>query len=318
MRVKAWLPLLVALVLGVAAAMLVKKQMQANKGPAKDAGDYVAVVVAKQDIEPAQELKLTDLTTTKMPAAAVPSRSFTDPNQVAGRVTTTTLVKGLPIVEPSLAEQGAGSGPQALVPPGFRAITVQVNEFSGVAGMLVPGNKVDVITVIRDQQQVMARTIVQGLKVLAIGRDLTKHAEGEANPPANSVTLLVTPEQAQSIQLAMSNGTPWLALRSTRDEQLVEAKATKLDDLKGEVGLPGANDGASPALAGNPNDPFAAATGMSHPTTQPAGSIDPRSQTQQRTIVLIRGTKEQTVQVDVPHAPSRPQFSDTDAASVDE
>lgn len=316
MRVKAWLPLVAALVLGVAAAFLVKKQMLANKGPAQDQGNFVSVVVAKQDVGPAQALTLADLTTTKMPANAVPSQSFNDPNQVAGRVTTTQLVKGLPIVEPSLAEQGAGSGPQALVPAGYRAITLQVNEFSGVAGMLAPGNRVDVITVIRDGQQAMARTIVQGLKVLAIGRDLAKHEGNEANPPANSVTLLVTPEQAQAIQLAMSNGQPWLALRSTRDEELVDAKPTKLDDLKGEV-APGTRDVTPPAYAGNPTDPFAAVTGNAHPTSQPAG-IEPRPTTPQRTIVLIRGTKEQTVQVDVPTPFERPQFGDTDRKYADE
>jgi pilus assembly protein CpaB len=305
MKLKAALPLVVALILGLAAAVLVKRQMQAGSGGPPESSKLVAVAAAKRDVPSGHELTAEDVTTTNLPPEALPSQYFKTPGELVGRVTTGGLVKGQIIAETQLAGANAGTGAAALLPEGKRALTVQINEFSGVAGMLTPGSHVDVVSVVRDGQNVVARTIVQNLKVLAVGRQLTNAAPsgGDPQPPANSVTLGVTPEEAQAIQLATSSGQPWLALRGGNDDTLVDAKPTRMEDLRGDDGadssLPVArNDGST--------DPFA---GPSRPTSRPADHID---QPRQRTLVMIRGTKEQTVQVDMPLLPERGQFGTTD------
>src|SRR4051812_42510317 len=112
----------------------------------------------------------------------------------------------------------------------MRAMTLQVDEFSGVAGMLVPGCHVDVIAAIQGANgEPVARTIVQNVKVQAVGQKLTvappaaneqkkENANEPAAEPTRSVTLLVTPEQAEGLELACSTGRPRLVLRSGRDD----------------------------------------------------------------------------------------------------
>lgn len=308
MKPKAWLPLVIALVLGLAAAVLVKRQMQHRGDSPAAQSKLVAVAVAKRDVPSAHELTAEDLGTTNLPPEALPSQYFKTPGELVGRVTTSALVKGQLFGETLLAVPGSGSGAQALLPEGRRALTLQINEFSGVAGMLTPGAHVDVVSVVRDGQQVVARTIVQNLKVLAVGRQLVNGAapnNGEPAPPANSVTLIVTPEEAQSIQLAASSGQPWLALRGSNDTALVDAKPTRMEDLRGDGGE-GSDSMYPPALAGT--DPF----GGTRATSRPFEDDHPR----QRTLVMIRGTKEQTLQVEMPPSPERGQFGTIDKTPV--
>src|SRR5215217_1929454 len=151
MNWKTWVPLVLAIVLGVVAAKVARDTLSKNKTAATPAGKFTKVVVTKADITPGKELKAEDLTLAQVEADNVPSSSFKETTEVVGRVSETLMVKGQPVVEAMLAPTGSGSGLQALVPPGMRAITVEVNEFTGVAGMLTPGCRVDIVSTINDQ-----------------------------------------------------------------------------------------------------------------------------------------------------------------------
>src|SRR5207253_2663044 len=105
-------------------------------------GRTAKVVVAKSDIQPGKELSGADLTTAEMEADRVPAGAFRDPSALSGRVCESLMVKNQPVLEQMLAPIGSGSGLQALVPAGMRAITMEVNEFSGVAGLIAPGCRV--------------------------------------------------------------------------------------------------------------------------------------------------------------------------------
>lgn len=309
MKVKTWIPLVLAVVLGLVAAVMVRNVISRNRGAAPDT-EFVQAVTAAVDIEAGRAITAADLTVMKVAAAQVPSGSFQNPADLVDRVALVRMVKGQHVLESTLAPTGAAGGVQALIPEGMRAITIQVNEFSGVAGLLSPGSKVDIISVIRNDENTgsVARTIVQNVEVRAIGRQISAApsqpaAQEPGAPPApfvNNVTLLVTPEQAEAIQLASVGGHPWLVLRNSKDKNAFDTDGTSMADLRGESGDGfGEDDGGIevPTKLTAENDPFADAG----PKTSSGGDA-PRT----RVVKFIRATKEESMQVEVPSVPAAP------------
>src|SRR5687768_4532598 len=172
MRWKNWLPLAVAIVFGVLAAKVARDMIVSGKATAVAAGEMVDVVVAAEDIAPGTELSAELLTTWHVPAEHVPKKALRHFSDVIGGVAAIEIPKGTEIVAPMLAAGGSGTGLQALVPPGMRAISLEVNEFSGVGGMLAPGSRVDVLVTLAAKEaggEPVSRTIVQNVKVTAVG-----------------------------------------------------------------------------------------------------------------------------------------------------
>jgi pilus assembly protein CpaB len=175
MNAKTWVPLTLALVLGLAAA-LVARQMMVNK-PAAQASDKLlrTVVFANENILPGTEINPAMLTTAQVSGAMAADDTFTDVSDLADRVAQGPIYKGQPVMGKLLAPKGSPGGFGTLIPTGMRAITIEVNEFSGVAGFLTPGCRVDVLATVQgDQNGVMvSQTIVQNIMVTAIGQRLT-------------------------------------------------------------------------------------------------------------------------------------------------
>ena len=309
MKVKTWIPLVLAVVLGLAALKFTRDAM--SRGGKTEDGNYVSTVTLARDVVPGEALKAADFTTTKVEAKSLPAGSFssTDDPNLADRVAATALVKGQTVIESLLAPKGTAAGVQALIPPGMRAMTIQVDEFSGLGGLLLPGCHVDIIAVIRndDQKGSTSRTIVQNVEVRAIGRQISGNAPaqdpnapaGAPTPVPTNVTLLVSPEQAEAIQLAAVGGKPWLSLRNSKDENAFDSEGTTLADLRGDSGEfePAAptkvTSTGSDTSVTSAKDPFAV-TPFVAPTRSP----------RTRTVTFIRNTKEQTMTVDA--APSAP------------
>jgi pilus assembly protein CpaB len=237
MNWKTWVPLTLAIVLGVVAAKVARDMLMQNRPAPTASVKLTKVIVAKVDITPGHEIKAEDLGDAQVSAESVPGGSFADPQQVVGRVAEQKMVKGQTVLEPQLAPQGAGAGLQALIPNGMRAITIEVNEFSGVAGLLIPGCRVDVIATINGEGRQLARTVVQNVKVTAVGqRMVPKEKDAEANAPpeiSRSVTLLASLKEAEAIELATSSGRPRLVLRSTRDEAVSKSEGITIGELCG-------------------------------------------------------------------------------------
>jgi pilus assembly protein CpaB len=205
------------------------------------------------------------------------------------------------VLDALLAPTGAASGVQALIPRGMRAITIQVNEFTGVAGLLTPGCRVDVLSSLRDEggQLSVTRTVAQNVEVRAVGQRVSAATADPADPNAalpmsQSVTLLVTPAQAEMLQLVSTGGTPWLVLRNATDTASSEREGTSLADLR----RPGR--GAVQPVVPEPVRP--AANPFAEVSIAPPPVAAPRS----RTVRIIRATREENVQVDVPQAPPVP------------
>jgi pilus assembly protein CpaB len=304
MNWKTWVPLILAIVLGVAAAKVARDQIMKTRLAAGPAGQFVKVVVAKSDIIPGKELKPEDLNLAQVQENAAPATAFKTVEDLLGppaRVTEMTITKGQPIVEAMLTQTGSGSGLQALVPPGMRAITMEVNEFSGLAGLIAPGVRVDVIATLSEggNGSQLAKTIVQNVQVKAVGQRTTVNSSEPPNPSEmfRSVTLLAKPDEAESIELACATGRPRLVLRGGRDNEVVASAGITLSKLRGNK---------------EQEDPFTAPPVTIFPptttqpvadaTTQPATpGIDPLAHRMppRRMVKVIRGGQETTVTLNV-------------------
>jgi pilus assembly protein CpaB len=303
MNVKKIAPLLVALVLGGIAAKMMFNFVSNRQSVAE--AKRPPVVMAKHNLDAGAVLTLDDLIMGDVASDAVPDTVFQSPEQIVGRVTEVQIIQGQAITSTLLAPKGVGPGLQAAVPNGMRAVTVDVNEVTGVAGYLVAGCHVDLIQTVRDEKSGMpqARTLAQNVKVTAIGM---KHNPQDGDGGGHSITLLVTPTQAELIELACSVGRPRFVLRGGNDLAMTDTKGFTLAELVGHHA--------------NRNDEFntvVSAIANVLPSTQPSRFLTSNTTTRpsvdldndQWTIEVIRGGSESETKFAMPKSSDR--FSDT-------
>lgn len=289
MNAKMWAPLAMAILLGLTAAVIARKSLLRSRAAAAAAVTTTSITVAKDPIPPGQELTRDHLTTTTIAASAVPTGAFASPEGLVGRVTIVPVVAGQTILEQFLAARGAGSGLQALVPAGMRAITLDVNESSGLAGMLIPGCRVDLVATAMSPEspdKSLSRTIVQNVQVVAVGQRLSgpKPENERESATSRTVTLLVSPHDAQTIDLAVTSARLRLVLRGSGDNSETDDEGVMMAELRG-------NSGPTVVM---PPVVSTAMTSQPQPATQPApgtGEDEPR----RRIVRFIEGGHERQV-----------------------
>lgn len=290
MNWKAWTPLAVAIVLGLLAARLAMEVVGSGVPAEQQAANFTAVVVATRDIEPGTMLQPTDIQMGKADNEMVPTGAFTDLGAALNRVTKFAVVRGQPIIPTVLADDGAGYGVAATLPEGMRAITLEINAVSGVAGFITPQSKVDVVATLQSDGKPTAKTLLEGITVLACGQRTNPAAP--ATEPASTVTLLVKPDQAERIELAISTSRVRLLLRNGRDKTKSETAGITLADLKGT-----SDDSTFGA------DPFANGVAVSSPSTLPSDSSNtsrPMASKQNWTVEIIRAGQVTTQTFEMP------------------
>jgi pilus assembly protein CpaB len=160
----------------------------------------------------------------------LPAGAMTKKEDVVGRGVIANIVEGEPIVESRLAPKGAGAGLAATIPEGMRAVAVRVNEVVGVAGFVVPGQRVDVLLMGTPPggsgRGTITKTLLQNVEVLSAGQNIQKDAEGKP-VTVQVVNLLVTPEDAEKLSLASNDMRIQLVLRNPLDTK--EAKTGGID-----------------------------------------------------------------------------------------
>ena len=229
-----------ALALGFLASVYVYRNLQSKTGPGFEAG--VDVIVAADDLQVGARVDEHDIKIIKIPAADLPPGAPRRRSEVLGHGVIVPISKGEFILPNRLAGENAGSGLPSLIPPGMRAVSVRVNEVVSVAGFVTPGTRVDVLLTGTPgggaEQQ--TTTVLQNIAVLASGHTLERTATGEAQTTA-VITLLVSPDDAQRLTLASSEGHIQLALRNPLDTKQDQVPASNARGL-----YPG---GAAPAPA---------------------------------------------------------------------
>lgn len=222
---RALIMLLLSIVAGVAAVLLAARWLGEQAASAS-----TQVVVATRDLDLGQPLQANMLQEIAWPAGSEPVGAFREAKQLEGRVVRTSVFKGEPVLEPKLAPVGAKGGLGAVIKEGHRAMTVRVNEVVGVAGFLVPGSYVDLLVNIQDNRETtISKIVLERIMVLAVAQEASRD---ETKPKVvNAVTLEVTPEQAEKIDLARNVGTLSLVLRNQVDTQETITEGARRDDL---------------------------------------------------------------------------------------
>ena len=241
--------------------------------------DTVQVVAAAHELPAGYRLAAGDLKLVAVARKDLPVGSFTQPNDVLERAVLIPVGANEPLLERKLAPKQGGESLTAMIEPGKRAMTVQVNETIGVAGFVQPGTKVDVLfTRLLPNGDAAATTILQNVPVLAYGRSLQRpgtqsepRAAGAGGDRQATVTLLVTQEEAQKLALAVQRGKIQLALRNPLDGESSDADPVYSEDLGIEEPVRGPamrRAGAIPPGAVPISDP-AAATNFSPAPPKP-------------------------------------------------
>jgi pilus assembly protein CpaB len=195
------------------------------------------IVVAAQDIPAGttlndEALKKGIIKTTPWPKASIPAGAFSSPQQVFGKVNRVKILANEPIVESRLAGEGAGL--TVRLEAGKRALALRVDEIVGVSGFIVPDDRVDVILTTTPigaaQDAKISKIVLQNKRVLSVAQS-TEQKEGKPQL-ARSITLEVTPEEAEKLSLASQEGQIVLALRGLGDDaQLTTIGSNKRDLL---------------------------------------------------------------------------------------
>jgi pilus assembly protein CpaB len=235
--------LVVALVAGVVAVVLASRWIQSQ------AGDTGQIAVAAVDVEIGAKLGPEMLKLVAWPPSSIPPGAFASNQKLVGRVVKTSVTRGEPLIEGKLAPEGTKGGLSAVVSDGKRAMTVRVNDVVGVAGFALPGNYVDIMVNTQnegpksnDKDKSISKIVLERILVLAVAQEANRD---ETKPKVvNAVTLEVTPDQAEKLDLARSVGTLSLVLRNQIDPKLAATdgatKATLLKEDPAPVAKPSA------------------------------------------------------------------------------
>jgi pilus assembly protein CpaB len=196
------------------------------------------VVVARANLALASELRADDLTTVQWPEGSVPDGAFSDPQQLVGRGLIAAVVQHEPILPGKLASKEAGSGLPPIIPEGKRAVSVKVNEVIGVAGYVLPGTMVDVVTTqspTARPEDMTSKVVLTQVPVLTAGTRLEQDGKDGKPMQVTVVTLLVSPEQSERLALASNEGKIQLALRNPLDVDSPATAGVKPGILMGTV-----------------------------------------------------------------------------------
>lgn len=252
--------LLAAVTFGLIAAVSVKQYLLSAQTYKSNLND---VVVAKVDIPVGSRIIPEQLTVAQFPADVTPEGALSKIDQnLIGRVVVVSISPRDPVTEVKLAPIGAAGGLSSMIPEGYRAMTVAVNDVVGVSGFIMPGTLVDIVVVITPpkasgQEEMISKIVLQNIKVLASGQNIDKPKnDREVERAIKAVTLQVTPEQAEKLALASSEGKLQLVMRNSVDQADEQtAGANKRSLLTGERAMiapdPGTNSTPKPAPSSN-------------------------------------------------------------------
>lgn len=243
--------MVLAVVAGLGAVLLAARWMQ------RQGGERTHIAVASTEIAMGSRLAPELVRVVDWPQSSVPPGAIKDGAALSGRVVTVALHPGEPVLESRLAPVGAKGGLSAVVPMGKRAMTVRVNDVVAVAGFALPGTYVDILVNTmeegsgrsNDKDRSVSKIVLEHILVLAVAQESDRD---ETKPRVvNAVTLEVTPQQAEVLDLARSVGTLSLVLRNQADPDPAETAGATKAVLLGESPVP-ASTPAAPASAAAP------------------------------------------------------------------
>jgi pilus assembly protein CpaB len=302
-----------AVVFGLVAAFSVSRYLSGTQAYAKNLN---SVVVAKVDIQPGEKIIAEQLQSVQFPAGATPDGTFQSADKLIGRVAVVQIAAREPVTDYKLAPEGSAGGLSAVIPEGYRAMTVKVDDVVGISGFVMPGALVDVVVVINPvenngRENPISKIVLQNIKVLANGQNIDRPKNDREPESVKAVTLQVLPEQAEKLALASTEGKLQLVMRNSvdqGDEQTLGVDKRVL--LGGERAKPvpeaGSLKSEQPSQTQQPSAPVfrrypradnssrssnsAPASQAANPPVAPAAPAPPRS-----SVEVIEGAKKRNV-----------------------
>jgi pilus assembly protein CpaB len=284
-----------ALLFGLLAAVSVSRYLSSAQAYTKNLN---RVAVAKVAIPVGTKIIPEQLTVVNFPGESTPDGAFDDVQKLDGRVAIMNIAAREPVIESRLAPIGTAGGLSAVIPEGYRAMTVKVDDVVGISGFIMPGTLVDIVVVISPSdtthQDPISKIVLQNIKVLANGQNIDQPEDQREANSVKAVTLLVTPEQAEKLALASSEGKLQLVMRNSTDQGDEETKGiNKRSLLDGDRAMPVPDPGSlkseQPKAEPKPRRVRAHTAVKPEPVAAPAPE-KPRS-----SVEMIEGTKKRSV-----------------------
>ncbi len=255
--------LAVALASGGLAALLAMRYLRQQAVPVIAAPKKGDIVIAARPLPLGTVLADGDVKTIEWTGSALPVGFAASKAEVVGRGVMSPLQENEPILDNKLAPKGTGGGLPIIIDTGKRALTMRVNDVTGVAGFVTPNTRVDVLLTMNDKvgNEPSTRIVMQDVRALAAGQQIQPDKDGKPQS-VGVVTFLVTPEQAETLALASQQGSIQLALRNMLDTARVKTMGTRSSALLGPIGRPPA---PRRAVARGPSTPA--------PAPEPASTV---------------------------------------------
>ena len=219
-RIRVFVMLALAITVGGVFALATYRYTQKPEAAKVDAIATRPVVIAVTNLDLGASLRREDVRTIDWPAESVPAGSFNRVEDVIGRGLIQPVVQNEAILPSKLASKEEGAGLPPVIKPGYRALSVRVNDVIGVAGYVLPGTKVDVVATVNpttQQTDVTSKIVLTNVEVLASGTKIERDTEQGKPIAVSVVTLLVNPAEAERLTLASTEGKIQLALRNPLD-----------------------------------------------------------------------------------------------------
>jgi len=227
----------IALALGAFVSVVVYRNLQSRTSTRTPPGEEI--VVAADDLQVGAKIEDKDVRLVHFPSAELPAGCFHQKTKVVGRGVVLPIAKGEFVLPNKLAGENAGAGLPSLIPPGMRAVSVRVNDTTSVSGFVQPGTRVDVLLTGNPQgsNEPQTTTVLENVAVIATGQRLERNSAGEPQT-APVVTLLVSPDDAERLTLATTQGHIQLALRNPLDTKQEDVAAVRSNSLYKNVSEP--------------------------------------------------------------------------------
>jgi pilus assembly protein CpaB len=234
---KALVPIAISLVIAIAGTVFLYKWIERERGPKEivqvEKVEAAPIVVSAGNLAWGTKLKPEMIKMAPYLKESLPVGYFSSTADLKDRVLVAPLKLNEPITEAKLAPTSVKTGGvSAVLKPGMRAIAVKGDKVIGISGFINPGNRVDVIVTVEEPKtkKIKSKIFLENTAVLATGTQIEKNEKGEPMP-VDVYTLEVTPEQAEKVALAASEGRLQFALRGVIDSQDLRTDGVTVPEL---------------------------------------------------------------------------------------
>lgn len=234
-RMRPFVVLLLALGSGAIAGLMALQYLRNTSGSLMAESPKGRAAVASRDLAVGTVLTAADVKIVEWPGAVLPAGYISTSELAVGRGLMRPVQQNEPFMESKLAPKGAGGGLSVTIAEGMRAVSVRVDEVVGVAGFVLPGTRVDVLLTLdrsAKSNEPVTQALLQNIQTLAAGQQVQQDKDGKPKT-VPVITLLVTPEQAETLTLAANQGRIQLALRNTLDTLPTSTTGAKVSGFFG-------------------------------------------------------------------------------------